>query len=88
MPIDGNVRKIFKPSEDKIKACRFCGKEVRENDKFCWNCGKAVLGEWVIQCQNCKRLFKTVKPEERKICNNCERENMRSGNTPGLFKLR
>jgi len=86
--MDGKVREIWKKPPEKVKACRYCNKEINERDKFCWNCGKPVLGEWVIKCQNCGRLFKTVKPNERTICNRCEQERMRAGNTPGLFKLR
>ena len=70
----------------KIIKCPVCEKDVRDSDTFCWNCGRVVKGEYLVRCQGCNRLFKTIKPLERTLCNECEKEGKLS--ITGLLRYR
>ncbi len=42
--------------------CKFCGKEIDENSKFCPHCGKQLLGETRKQTINDNEILFTAKP--------------------------
>ena len=63
-----------KENKDEARFCRGCGKEVSQIKKCCSACGNAV-NENAKFCPSCGKEIETVAKPTKKICSNCGAEH-------------
>ncbi len=63
-----------------MKHCPNCGSEIKENEKFCGNCGQEQNNIVFEKTKTCKYCMSKIN-KNAKVCPNCKRD-LRFGNNP------